>query len=169
MFNPSAAQSRYEQALVCENGHLITDCLRLAPEKAVPFCKRCGAPTISACPSCSTPIQGNYFVPGVISMRSHYRRATYCPQCAEPMPWTTKALEAAQELASDLEMLTPEERETLELALPELLSDSPMTKVAAGRFKRLMLKAGGGATEVFRELLVDVMSEAAKKAIWGPG
>src|SRR6202035_1814042 len=49
-------QSHYEQALVCENGHLITDALRLAPERAVPFCKKCGAPTLSTCPSCSAPI-----------------------------------------------------------------------------------------------------------------
>ena len=55
------------------------------------------------------------------------------------------------------------------LPLDDLLHDSPMTQVAASRFKRLLSKAGHGAAESFRELLVDVVSEAAKKAIWGPG
>lgn len=169
MFNPSPTpiEAHYEQALVCENGHLITDHLRIAPERAVPFCKACGAPTLSACPSCSTPIQGDYIVPGVLVTKSSYRRPTYCPHCGEAMPWTIKALNAARELAVDVDSLSPEERETLEQSLPELLSDTPMTKVAANKFKRLMLKVGGGTADVFRELLVDVMSEAARKAIWG--
>lgn len=166
MFNPSMPESRYEQALVCLNGHLITDCLRLAPKRAVPFCKRCGEGTISQCPSCSAPIQGDYIVPGVIS-RSSYRRASYCPECGAPMPWTVRALDAANEAAQDLEALTEADRVELQRTLPELLADSPMTKVAAGRFKRLMLKAGGNAADVFRDLLVDVISEAAKRSIWG--
>ncbi len=48
-------QARYETALVCENGHLITDHLHGSPESVSRFCGRCGAPTISACPNCSTP------------------------------------------------------------------------------------------------------------------
>jgi hypothetical protein len=42
-----------------------------------------------------------------------------------------------------------------------------MTHVAASRFKRLVKKAGVGAAEGFRNILIDVMSEATKKAIWG--
>ncbi|MGO8862091.1 MAG: DUF2321 domain-containing protein [Acidimicrobiales bacterium] len=165
MFNPN--QSHYETALVCENGHLITDNLRLAPNRAVPSCKRCRAPTLSACPNCSAPIQGDYIVPGVISTKSGYRRATYCYSCGSEMPWTAKALEAAMELSADLDNLSDQEREDLQRALPDLLSDTAMTKVAVSRFKRLMIRAGGGTADVFRDLLVDVMSEAAKKSIWG--
>ena len=100
-------------------------------------------------------------------MKSSYRKATYCYNCSAPMPWTANALEAAEALAADLDTLSEEERETLQGTLSDLLADTSMTKVSAGRFKRLMVKAGGGAIDTFHDLLVDVMSEAAKKAIWG--
>ena len=166
MFNQPVRQSHYEQALVCLNGHLITDHLLSAPQRAAPFCKKCGAETISECPSCTAPIQGNYIVPNVIA-KSSYRRATYCPHCGFAMPWTVRALEAASAATEDLYELSAEERAALQRTLPDLLADTAMTPVAAGRFKRLLVKAGGGAAEVFHDLLVDVMSEAAKKAIWG--
>jgi len=63
--------------------------------------------------------------------------------------------------------LDPEDREILDKSLPDLFASTPMTPVAAGRFKTVMRKAGSGAADAFHDLLVDVMSEAAKKAIWG--
>jgi hypothetical protein len=165
MFDPNAAH--YLTALVCEEGHLITDRAEKSPLGTVPFCQRCGSQTLSKCPSCSAPIRGDYWAPGVLAMKSSYRKATYCYNCSAPMPWTANALEAAEALAADLDTLSEEERETLQGTLSDLLADTSMTKVSAGRFKRLMVKAGGGAIDTFHDLLVDVMSEAAKKAIWG--
>ena len=96
MFNQPVRQSHYEQALVCLNGHLITDHLLSAPQRAAPFCKKCGAETISECPSCTAPIQGNYIVPNVIA-KSSYRRATTAriagSRCRGPLErWKRRAL-----------------------------------------------------------------------------
>ena len=76
---------------------------------------------------------------------------------------------AARELADEQNALTAEEREQLKATLPDLAASTPRTALAAGRFKRLVAKAGAGAADAFHDLLVDVLSEAAKKAIWGPG
>ena len=55
------------------------------------------------------------------------------------------------------------------MSLDELIKDSSMAQVSAGRFKRLAAKAGKEAPGFFKDLLVDLVSETAKKAIWGPG
>jgi len=83
------------------------------------------------------------------------------------MPWTERRLEAAKALAEDLEGLNDDERQQLAGTLRDLVSDSPMTTVSAGKFKRLVTKAGHGAAGAFRDILVDVASETAKKVIWG--
>jgi hypothetical protein len=86
--------------------------------------------------------------------------------CGKPYPWTETALETARELIQELE-LSQEDKDTLEGTIDDLVTDSPKTQVAAMRFKRLVLKAGHGMLQVFRDILVDVASETAKKAIWG--
>jgi len=87
--------------------------------------------------------------------------------CGAAFPWTERRLAAPRELASDLEQLSPEERERLIDTLPDLVRDVPMTQVSAGRFKRLAAKAGVEAGGAFRDILVDVAGETAKKVIWG--
>lgn len=93
-------ESHYDTAMVCENGHLITDRLELMPEVASQFCSRCSARTISECPMCSAAIRGEYVAPGVVVASSNWRRPTYCYSCASPMPWTTRAATAAHEMAA---------------------------------------------------------------------
>jgi len=80
-------------------------------------------------------------------------------------PWTEAKLSAAQELADELD-LTEQEKEMLKQSLPELVKDTPRTQVAANRFKRLATKGGELALGMFRDILVDVMSETAKKLIF---
>jgi hypothetical protein len=99
------------------------------------------------------------FVPG-------YAPPAYCHNCGSPFPWLERKLLAAQNLAATLEDLSAEDRETLDRTLPDLVKDTPATQVAAVRFKRIMTKIGKGGVGMFRELLVDVLSEAAKKVLW---
>jgi len=167
--NDGVTDSWYDVAEVCLNGHTSNDSTVQYPRHNKPFCDRCGAKTITSCPACSTPIRGDYRVPGVIGFSSSFHPPAFCYQCGATMPWTSAAMTAARLLAEETEGLTDEEREGLARTLDDLIHDSPMTQVAASRFKRLLSKAGHGAAESFRELLVDVVSEAAKKAIWGPG
>lgn len=82
------------------------------------------------------------------------------PQCG---------LKPREELIGEFDELSEEERGQLVGTLDDLLSDTPKRTVAASRFKRLVGKAGQAAAEGLRSILVDVMSEAARKAIWGPG
>ncbi|WP_342315558.1 DUF2321 domain-containing protein [Lysobacter sp. FW306-1B-D06B] len=51
--------------------------------------------------------------------------------------------------------------------LAELTKDGPKTQVASLRFKKVMAKVGSSVAFGVREIVVDVLSEAAKKAIWG--
>jgi hypothetical protein len=161
-----SGDSWHDVAQVCLNGHGVNDSTNASPEFSRPYCEQCGAQTITNCPSCNTPIPGEYHVPGVVAIGFRYHAPAFCGQCGQPYPWTQAKLEAAREYAKDLEGLSDAEREQLTKSLDDLVVDVPMTKVSAGRFKRLALKAGGGAAETLRELLVDVMSEAAKKILF---
>ena len=89
-----------------------------------------------------------------------------CPDCGKPYPWTEIKLKAAQELADELDSLSAEERSLLKKSLNDIVRDTPKTTVAATRFKRLVAKAGKSAADGFRDILVDVLSEAVKKVIW---
>ncbi|WP_327195535.1 DUF2321 domain-containing protein [Sphingobium sp. Ant17] len=51
--------------------------------------------------------------------------------------------------------------------MTELTKDSPKTQVASLRFKKVMTKVGASVASGVRDIVVDVLSEAAKKAIWG--
>jgi hypothetical protein len=53
--------------------------------------------------------------------------------------------------------------------LTELTKDSPRVLAASSRFKKAMSKVGTSVASGVRDIVVDVLSEAAKKAIWGGG
>jgi len=76
-------------------------------------------------------------------------------------------LEAAKEHAGEIEGLDAAEREQLQAAIEDLTTDGARTELAATRFKRLMRKAGQTASGGLYRLVVEVASEAAKKAIFG--
>jgi hypothetical protein len=77
-------------------------------------------------------------------------------------------LNAARQLADEIEGLSQEEREQLTTSLDDLVRDTPMTEVAAMRFKRLMAKAKGEGVALLRASVPAMAPEAAKTAIFGP-
>ncbi len=160
--------AHYDVAQVCLNGHMINDACKHSPETCEDHCSRCGDPTIRACRFCNTPTRGRYFVPGVVDLSGPGTPSRFCHKCGKPYPWTSRKLEAAKAYALDLQALTPDERMQLTQSLDDLVKDTPMAQVAAGRFKRLAAKAGGEAPGFFKDILVDLVSETAKKVIWGP-
>jgi hypothetical protein len=91
----------------------------------------------------------------------------YCHGCGSAYPWTDKRTAAAKELVEELAHLKPHERELLKRTIDELVLDTPRTQLAIVRFKRLVAKAGPDAGIALRELLVLVVSEAVRRAIWG--
>lgn len=155
----------HDVAQICLNGHVITSGLRLSPELAEDRCSKCGAETTSECPSCECAIRGYYSVPGVIAF-NEYLRPAFCHRCGEPFPWTKSMLEAARELAMDEEVLSQDERKAWVASLDDLVVDTPRTQVAALRFKKYFAKAGAATAAAMREIIVEIASEAAKKALF---
>jgi len=154
----------YDTAQVCTNGHVITGMFASSPQFRKKFCDKCGAPTITNCQNCNSPVRG-YYLGGGISF-SPYTPPSFCPECGRPYPWTEAKLKAAQDLSDELDNLTPEERSLLKRSLDDIVRDTPQTTVAATRFKKLIAKVGKPAAGALRDILVDIASEAAKKVIW---
>lgn len=159
-------ESWYDTAQVCQNGHIINETAQSRPESNETFCQICGAATTMKCDACGATIRGYHHVPGVLTV-STMPLPAYCYTCGAPYPWTSTALDAARELADELDYLTPSEREQLKATLDDLVRDTPRTQVASYRFERLAAKAGSGAADMFKEILVSVASETARKLLWG--
>ncbi len=132
---------------------------------ASPFCRECGQPTLTRCENCGAAIRGDHSIPDVVSFFA-YSVPAFCHSCGHAYPWTAARLQAARDLAQEAEGLSPEEREVLTESLDDLVRDSPNTPVAASRFRRVVAKAGQAAAQGFRSILVDVVSETAKKMLW---
>ena len=152
----------YDVAQICLNGHVVNEHVRAMPQSCSDYCEVCGAETITKCPSCQQQIRGQYE-----GCWGGYEAPPFCISCGKGFPWTEAKISAAAELADELERFDHEDRDLLRRSLDDLLADTPRTQVAAVRFKRLMVKAGKESAEAFRQILVDVLSETAKKAIWG--
>ena len=155
----------YDTAQICLNGHTINDYATQFPEDNKPHCTECGERTTAACERCHHDIRGRYWPSMSLAA---YIQPHFCQQCGEPYPWTERRLKAARDLSDVAEGLTQEERDTLKRSLDDIVRDTPQTIVAAARFKKLLARAGKGAAEGFRTILIDFVSETAKKAIWGP-
>ncbi len=158
--------SHYDAAQICQNGHVINSMARDYPNSNQDHCEKCGSPTIMACPSCQTEIRGHHHVPGVIGF-SDYSAPSFCCKCGEPFPWTAAALRAADELADELDGLTDDERESLKKSLGELVRETPGTRVAETRFKRIMKKVGEDGYDSMRSILTDIVSETVRKTVFG--
>lgn len=154
----------YDTAQICINGHLISEMVRNRPQDSEDFCTRCGARTITACESCGRDIRGYEHGSGFIGT---IRVPSFCQYCGNPYPWTESALVAARAIADELDDLSEDEREALKGTLNDLVRDSPETSVAVLRFKKYAGKAGVAGANGLRDVLVGVVTEAARKAIWG--
>jgi len=158
------SDSYYDTAQICLNGHVISTRAASSPQSNQQYCAKCGAQTITACHHCNSPIRGYYL--GVVGY-FEYNKPSYCHNCGKPYPWTVASLEAARELADELEKLSAEEREQLKETFPDLVTNTPKTVVAETRFKRLMKKAGTEAYDGMKSILIHVVSEAVKKSLFG--
>lgn len=154
----------YDTALICLNGHVVNSGLKTWPEKADAFCSECGEKTISQCPKCQTAIRGR-FVTDVGPLR--YDVPSYCRSCGAPYPWTERKLEAARELIA-LANIEDAEKQALSNDLPNLMNDTPRTKVAATRFRLFLDRAGQELGSGLRDLLVNITHRARKGAVPRP-
>lgn len=151
----------HDIAQICISGHIINSSTKKRPQFNKNFCDRCGQRSIRECQSCAEPIQGDYY--GAFAMKA---APAFCHNCGAAYPWTESRLKAAHDLAMEIEGLTDTEKETLSGSLDDLIRDTPSTPVAATRFKKLAVKAGKEGAGALRDILVDIVSETAKKLIW---
>lgn len=52
----------YDTAQVCMNGHMVNESFLSCPQHNRKHCSACGAETTTTCPSCSSLIQGYYYL-----------------------------------------------------------------------------------------------------------
>lgn len=157
----------YRTAEVCPNGHFSTDAADAHPELREKYCSKCGEATITQCPECNASIRGDYYVEGVIGLGGGYEPPSFCFNCGKPFPWTERKIEAAIELVQAGGKLSSEEISQFRNDLGDLVKDSPRVQVASLRFKQTMSKVGTYVASGVRDIVIDVLSETAKKAIWG--
>lgn len=162
---PGKRKNWYDTALICLNGHIITDSIRLYPEQTSKFCAKCGEITITKCQKCDTDIRGIYcqdYTPRG-SLRTPPK---YCHNCGFAFPWTEKGLQAARALFSEISELNEEDKIFLTQSLDELVKNTPQTEFVATKFKKIMAKAGKEIAEAAKRVLIDIVSETAKRVIW---
>lgn len=153
----------YNNATICLNGHIISKYEALSQK----HCTKCGAETYSYCSKCNSPIHGLYDTPGVcIVGKRPLALPYYCYECGAPYPWTEKILQNAVELLSLDNDLDKASKMLIKNAIPELIVDTPTTPVAIAKYQKGISSAGQILKDSLRQLLVDVISETAKKILF---
>jgi hypothetical protein len=89
---------------VCLKGHVTTDLLRTFPERGLDHCDRCGAATLSRCPTCGRELPGAIPVPGLLVVGER-RPPQHCPSCGATFPWTEKCAISPPESLTVLQTL----------------------------------------------------------------
>lgn len=156
---------QYDVAQICPNGHLANFWSRKYPQANQEYCSKCGEKTLVACPDCSRPIRGKHHDDWA---NMDFTVPAFCQYCGRSFPWTERKAHAALELFTEDAGPTPEQAKEFEESLQEVVRDTPRTPVAAGRIGRALKKVTAPVGNAIRDILVDIVSETAKKTIW-PG
>ena len=152
----------YDVAQICLNGHPINDSMTTHPEDNKEFCDKCGSKTITICRNCKAQIQGR--MEGYLGL-SEYTAPAFCYNCGKAFPWTEAKIQAAHDLAQELEDISEDEKRMLSESIDDLVKDTPRTTLAATRFKKIVSKIGKPVGKTLRDLIVDIASETAKKML----
>jgi hypothetical protein len=76
-------------------------------------------------------------------------------------------ISVAKEHIAEIEDFTTDERTQLEAAIVDLSTPNPRAELGAARFKRLMRRVAPSVGNGLWKIVLDVASEAAKKALTG--
>lgn len=144
----------YKTAKFCLNGHMITDDLEFSG-KQDKFCSQCGAATITQCKSCGAAIHGHYSVPGVFGSHPPIPVPAFCHNCGKPYPWTETFLKTADEMVDMFEELSTEQKQQLKETFPDLIVETPQSKLAALRAAKLINGLTSFGKDIFVKLLQD--------------
>ena len=156
----------YRTAEICPNGHVSTSSADAYPQHREKFCSQCGEKTTIECAECGSPLRGDYYVEGVFGLNS-YTPPAFCHNCGNAFEWTKRKISNAVALVTEGDILTAEELAQFEIDLTDLTKNTPATHVASIRFNKYMSKLGSKIADGVKSIIVDVLSETAKKAILG--
>lgn len=148
-------------AKICLNGHSIVES---KPIHSKQFCEECGAEMISACPSCNAPIKEWHYSSDRVVMKPKPINPLYCKNCGSPYPWTKAAIEATILTIQEDAALSEIEQNNLKDSLPDLMSETPRTKLATIRVKKVLISAGEFTADAIRQFIIDFGCELARKS-----
>jgi hypothetical protein len=74
----------------CKRGDIQTSWLKQGQKVENRYCSKCGAPTISKCPACSSLFPGVVTSPGVIMNYPDVPPPAYCAICGLVQSWAAK-------------------------------------------------------------------------------
>lgn len=155
----------YYTAQICLNGHMINDSADKYPESNQEFCSRCGAKTITTCPSCGNRIRGYYSSEFVILTSDPTPVDAYCCRCGKPYPWTESAIKNATAIINEEEELSEQLKASLINSLPDIISETPGTNLATIRIQKGLATAGKFTADAIRQFVIDFGCELAKKSL----
>jgi len=150
-------------AAICLRGHVITtDIDRLA--KVPKFCTQCGAEVVTTCQieSCQEPLPGELYGHSTL-VPDPWRKPLFCGGCGTAHDWLLLGQQQFSEFV-DATDAPEEEKRAVKDALPEIARDEPSLG-ALNRVKRFVERFLTDPSS--RAILVNVMSDAAKKWILG--
>lgn len=149
-------------AKVCLNGHAL---IKKFPMNDTEYCEECGSLMIAFCQNCDSIIKQWHYDDGFPFIPSLEVPPKYCKVCGEPYPWTKSAIEATAMMIQEDAELSELERKNLEKSLPDIISETPKTKVASIRIKKALRTAGEFTGEAIRQFVIDFGCELAKKSV----
>lgn len=154
---------KFEKALICINGHILTSCLsenrHLEP---LNHCRKCGGGIVSRCSNCEVDILGceyhEYESWATHNTDTYYHESSfelpaYCHNCSNPYPWTEAALKEISEIIALSDELDDVEKAILREMFPNDLIDGSSTVSSALRIAKIL------------KPVADTIGEALKAAI----
>lgn len=134
----------HHPALICLNGHIITDSLMSELYKANDCCTKCGSKAIFKCPSCNELIRGAKIISFEYDIHLDNAPA-YCHGCGKPYPWTLQFLEKCEKNIDKIPKLSHKEKEELKELLPNIVVETPSTQHAFERIKEILVSTSKDA------------------------
>ena len=144
----------YRTAKICLNGHKITDNVE-GFDNHDNFCSQCGAEAITKCEFCGATIHGIYFVPCYVGKYAPIPVPSFCYNCGKPYPWTETFLKTADEMVDMFDELSTEQKQQLKDTFPNLIVETPQSKLAALKAAKLINGLQSFGKDIFVKLLQD--------------
>lgn len=146
-------------AYICRNGHAVSTLSLTCHDK---YCAKCGAPVSSRCPSCNSTIRGRS--DENVMWSSKYIVPAYCRDCGKPYPWTTAAIEATVCMLQESDIPSEDQNKLIDI-LPDAITETPKTQLAAFRFQKAIATGGAFVAEGLRQFAIDFGCELLKKKV----